>query len=462
MVGGTHVRDRNGLKKINRPRSLLKALTNPVQDESGPLEASHSRTSTLSPDLLMHLPTSDIAPPQRESSPETDSDEDQTEHLYSLKSPTLVVPDSSPPDIVPNTEEVIINDNSNNNNNYNSDVPQRFPSVTTSDSATSGIASDLTTPTNLKPPSETSVHTSKYISMESGFQQESDHDITAWYLSPTPSPYRPPPSNVSFLSKSDHEDYDHLDDISSIHRVTSPLPVISPTSSEPPSLRHSDASVLSPHMLPPDPSQSHHPVDLTSLPPNLQTSYTPKFQSQHPSKATNHYPHYSPIDLLQRQAIHVRHMSEPDPIFTFPHPPVAHSSSVDNPHISTRHHKSQSISSQTKKSTSQQRLSEREFAIEHTLQSRQQPQLVRSNDHFNMLPRMPNRSPRHYMSMDSFHNSRRPRAYIEDSQSSFITTTTSTSDRNYPDTSRMSYKVIPIIKHIAQVHWCMRLHPLGL
>ena len=459
MVAGARVQDRNGLKRINRPRSLLKALTNPVQDESGPLEASHSRTSTLSPDLLMHLPTYDIVPPQRESSPDSDSDENQTDHLYSTKSPTLVVPDTSPPDIVSNSGEVIINDNSNNNNNYNSDVPQRYPSVTTSDSATSGIASDVMTPTNLKPPSETSVHTSKYISMESGFQQESDHD--AWYLSPTPSPYRPPPSNVSFLSKSDHEDYDHLDDISSIHPVTSP--VISPTSSEPPFLRHSDAPVLSPRMLSPDPPQSHHPVDLTSLPPILQTLYPPKLQSHHPSKATNHYPPYPPVDLLQREAIHVRHRSEPDPIFTFPHPPVAHSSSVDNPHMNMRHHQSQSVSSQKKRSSSHQRLiSEREFAIEHTLQSRQQPEVVRSSDQFNMLQRAPNRSPRHYMSMDSFHNSRRPRACTEDSQSSFTTIATNTSDRSYPDTSRMGYQVITIIQHMAQVHWCILIHVLGL
>ena len=453
MVGGSYLRDQNELKRINRPRSLLKALTNPVQDESGPLEPSNSRTSTLSPDLLMHLPTSDIAPPQRESSPESDGDENQTDHLYASKSPTVVVPHSSPPDIVSNTEEVVINDNSNNNNNYSSDVPQRFPSVATSDSAISGIASDVMTPTNLKPPSETSIHTSKYISMESGFQQDSDHDVTAWYLSPTPSPYRPPPSNVSFLSKSDHEDYDHLDDISSIHNVTSPLPVISPTSSEPPSLRHSDASVLSPRMVSPDPPQSHRPVDLTSLPPILQTSYAPKLQSHHPSTATNHYPHYLPIDLLQRQAMHVRHRSDPDPIFTFPHPPVAHSNSVDNPHTNTHYHRSQSASSQTKRSSSHQRLiSEREFAIEHTLQSRRQPEVVRSNDHFNMLPRTPNRSPRHYVSMDNFHNSRRPRGYTEDSQSSFTTTITNTSDREYPDTSRMGSKVITVIKHIVQVH----------
>lgn len=95
----------------------------------------------------------------------------------------------------------------------------------------------------------------------------------------------------------------------------------------------------------------------------------------------------------------------------------------------------------------------RELALEHTLQSRQRPELVRSDNQFSMHPTTPIKGYRPYTSVDNFlqANGKRPRTGTNDSQMSYGT---STSGRNTPDTPRAAgYKVNYIELFIVKVYF---------
>ena len=292
------IQRRSTYNKINRPHSLIKALVNPVQDGSGLIESTVSRVSSLSPDLLIHLPTADIG---------ADSNDD-------------IDQESREVDVIPDIN-MLMNDparrggaqlldhthNTNNNNNTNSQSrPSRIPSA---DSATSGFASSPDTPTYLKnkltnPAAKVGAWPHCTHSIESGIEQE-----PAWYQSTTPSPSHqatptlaPPTNGV----QSDGEDYDHLSkDIASSSTLSLTAPPLSP--------------VLSPRMVPPQPplaagNPPRPPLDLSSLSPVLQPSVSAKIHRGHEGSFMRALsPHYS--------SFHSRHYS--DSVYPFKATPTS-------------------------------------------------------------------------------------------------------------------------------------------
>ena len=416
---------------MNRPHSLIKALINPVQDGSGLLEASTSRASTLSPDLMIHLPTADLTPDTDLESSEVDAKPDLNmlinDHVRQDVGGERGGAEVAPP------VATINNNNSNNNNNNLQPHPVRLPSA---DSATSGFASSPDTPTYLKGQTVTIATSAKKgtwrhnsASIESGIEQEAEHDL-AWYQSTTPSPYHPPPTSdqISVSIKSDGEDYDHLiveeEDDKRVRGDAGVSAVSSISSIASDTHKQSLSPVLSPRTVPPQqqvpPSggTSHRtPIDLSSLSPILQTSFSSKIHRGHESSSfmSALSPHYS--------SFHARHRSD---MFSYPL-----SASYDNPPLSadqTRRIRGSTPNSRRFFGSQNQLQNDKDFAVEKTLQSAQKPQLVRSFDnHFNPTP--PHSPPTKgvYTSTDGLLN-RRPLGY-------------DTSGRGTPDNPRAGYKV---------------------
>lgn len=256
------------------------------------------------------------------------------------------------------------------------------------------------------------------------------HDPHWYHSSSTPSPSHLLPTLVENDIKSDGEDYDHLlgDD-----EGPSPPPTYPNTSPSRgdftlPEHKTTLSPILSPRMVPPQaqpPTNNNQPIDLSSLSPILRTSYSSKIHRGHEHNFVALSPHYS--------SFHARHCSEPlDSVF-FP-------SSPSHPQLSTATNSNEIHKPYNKqRATSHNRLAhnERDFAIEHTLQSCQRPQVIKSTSY---TPPPRTLKP-HYMSTEGFLN-RRPRAFTNDSQSSYGTTNSiSTSGRNTPETPRLTFKV---------------------
>ena len=406
-------------RKLSRPHSLLKALSNPVQDGSGLLDRS-SRSNTLSPDLLMHLPMSDLAPNDKDSDPESKETEEAS-NSQSLSSPESPLPPSPspppPPDVLSGNEQVLMN---SNNNNSQDAITQ--PSSTITESVTSGFASIPATQKPLSMASETSsiITTSsigiKQNGIESVYELDSEQDIPAWYLSPTPSPYHPPGS-----TKSDHDDSDCLDDIS---EITSPPGFVSPAfGTSKPSPHSSPRTTTTPPQL----DHKYRPLDFTS-------PYTcTYFQS-----AVNHENNPRiPLNRIRQEmlqeSLHVRRHSQPEPVLPFPHLSLGYSHSVDDSTIQLQYQRPTIFYQQS--SLRQGR--ETDLAVEHTMQSHQRSEVIFSDHH--MRPHHLE-SQQQALSYGNIHinQMRKPRAFTDESLLSY---NMNLSGRNTPDTQRTGFKV---------------------
>ena len=248
-------------QKVNRPRSLIKALSNPVQDGSGLVEPSNSRSSTLSPELFIHLHSSDI-PSHHKVSPEKDVT--STDSVLSEKDTS----NPASPDILLNDTTTIADANTNNSNN-NEEDPTAVYVINDGDERTKSQLSNRESVT-------------------------STDDSVLYCNSPLTLP--PQQNNES----NDNEDL-----------LVTPPPVcvtVSPPVSAPPAVsKRSVTPVLSPRTVPPQPVFDEV---TTSLPPILQSTFNSGFS---PGKKNCTH---------QNEGIsHVRHNSDPaDPIFSFSAP----------------------------------------------------------------------------------------------------------------------------------------------
>ena len=368
---------------------------------------------------------SDLAPTDKDNDPESKETEEastksNSQSLSSPESPLPPSPSPPPPDVLSGNEQVLMNSNNNN-----SQDTIRHPSTTMTESVTSGFASIPATQKPLSMVSETSsiITTSsigiKQNGIESVYELDSEQDIPAWYLSPTPSPYHPPGSTTS-----GHDDSDCLDDIS---EITSPPGFVSPAfGTSKPSLHSSPRTTTTPPQL----NHKYKPFDFTS-------PYTcTYFQS-----AVNHENNPRiPLnrirqEMLQEQSLHVRRHSQPEPVFPFPHLSFGYSHSVDDSTIQLQCQRSTNFY----QPSSLRQSRETDLAIEHTMQSHQRPEVIFSDHHMRPHQTHPE-SLQQALSYGNIHinQMRKPRAFTDESLLSY---NMSLSGRNTPDTLRTGFKV---------------------
>jgi protein scribble len=207
---------RNSNKKINRPHSLIKALSNPIQDGSGLIDAP-SRSCTQSPNILIQLSSSEML-----ISPKYD---DKHSPLNGFQ------PEA----------DIDIPRIRNNSNNSNNNQP-----------VSANISSDVTT-------------------------LDSDNK-GMWYHTPrsSPLPLETTTTNTPNMEDNgndeDSEDYDHL---TTPRKQSTPEVTNHPSREE----RSYTPPILSPRTVPPQcDTDAAGPVNLTTLSPILQTTFNSKIK----------------------------------------------------------------------------------------------------------------------------------------------------------------------------------------
>ena len=308
-------------------------------------------------DLLMSLPLSEIVEKSSEASSKSDdTSNDQESNDAPMNSHT---PPSTPNNDLENNE-VQLSGNTNSNNNSQSCEPEVFPQHQNAPSIISDTSSILST------------KLTKFMKDEGG------HDIPAWYLSPTPSPFHrhAPESSTSVMEKMlDMEDDQYMNgNISSppSHTLTSPPAFISPIYND----------VHRPRIV---------SLDLTSP---MNSNRDSVLSSQN-SRST---------DLLQRSTSYASHYQSP----------VSMSRIMDESHYDYV---------KPRRSSLENRLREKDLAIEYTLQAQLKPEVVYNSDYC-----------RHPAAAEHIYS--HPRSYIGSSNSG----------RNTPETPRAAYKVSCIAK----------------
>ena len=396
---------------------------------------SNGRDGSLSPDLLMHLPTSELSATvtNDESSVSALSGQSSSEHCLSQSPEEIRPPPSStspPPDLII-TNEINLNGNANNNNNNNNNsgrhmmvvkpAPIPFTPVGTTTHAfahCNGHHVDSST---------ISTNDVKYSSMESGFEADSEQDPPhPWYLSPAQSPIHPSSSTSVNTTKSDRFDYDHLAQSS----VPSPKVLFSPSSTA--SQSHSGSDTGSPHPW---------PSGLSGGQMSPASSYSVGNPVAHPHVFPT-YPVRQPISSYPRNAAayrashgprHRRHFSEPEKNF------VKHSSRkpLVRPHYIQTSTASGSRHRQLPRRSSfgeQHAFSrDQDFAVEHELQTVQKAEVIFSDPYFYSDPR---KQPPH-ANAASPPNMRRQRRI----NSEVIYTSDDNSGRNTPENFPFKCKV---------------------
>ncbi len=332
-------------RKLSRPYSLLHALNNPVQDSHGFINRD---TESPDFDLLMSLPLSEIV----EKSSETSSKSDDTSNEQENNDAPM---NSQTPPMTPNNDldvdEVQLSGNGNSNNNSQSCEPEVYPQHQNAPSIISDTSSVLST------------KLTKFMKDEGG------HDVPAWYLSPTPSPFHrhAPESSTSVMEKMDMEDDQYMNgNISSppSHTLTSPPAFTSPIYDD----------VHRPRIV---------SLDLTSP---MKSNRDSVLSSQN-SRST---------DFLQRTSYESHYQS-----------PASLSRIVDESHYDYV---------KPRRSSLENRLREKDLAIEYTLQAQLKPEVVYNSDYC-----------RHPTAEHIYSH---PRSYVG-----------CNSGRNTPETPRAAYKV---------------------
>ena len=398
---------------------------------------SNGRDGSLSPDLLMHLPTSELSATvtNEESSVSALSGQSSSERCPSQSAeethphPSTTSP---PPDLII-TQEINLNGNMNNNNNNGSHVMvvERAAIPFTPGSTTHTFAHFNSHHIDS---SMISTNNIKYSSMESGFEADNEQDSYPWYLSPAPSPVHPSSSTSINANKSDRFDYDHLPQSS----MASPKVLFSPSSTT--SQSHSSSDTISPH---PWPSGFNGgPLSPTSLYPVGHPSPQPRIlPPQQVRQLVSSYPRNAAAYRASTGSRHRRHFSEPDKNFARHgyHRPLLRPHYTQTSTTSASRYQQRSRRSSCGEQPAFSR--EREFAVEHELQTVQKAEVIFSDPYFYSDPRR--QQPPH-ANTENLSSMRRQRRI----NSEVIYTSDDNSGRNTPENFQFKSKVHVNVQYV--------------
>ncbi len=321
----------------------MKALNNPVQDSYGFIHSTPSNgEGTLSPDLLLSLPISEIMEKTNNITNNGIDSNNTTTTNWLNDDIRSITPPSICNDSTDNKMSPSISSNSNSNNNCTPETPHNLPG-------------ECTNTTQYRKPSSIISDTSSIVStklsnyMKEGHESgnESRQDIPAWYMSSAPSPLHPPEvmSSTCIVEKMETDENGYMDDISEPREAISPPAFISPIYDSP------------------NPRTMIGPVRMMS------TGNDDVFLSNNNGQ----------VDMDMQCDGHLPHQSHYQS-------PLSFNCSIDNSHYDyVRTKKHDPIFQQPSEIRKRRRV--KDFAIEYTLQTQLTPRIVSNSENIYDFPR---------------------------------------------------------------------------